>query len=109
MRYGKTEWGLSLKMYTQRYGITLKQVAAAAEVPYPTLLQVIIGKTPGYNVVPKVDAFVADYVAKNDPTMNMAVRPFEEVNLCKQPAQTERQTSETPRSSANSAPCTSRT
>lgn len=95
MRYGKTEWGLSLKMFTQRYGITLKQVAAAAEVPYPTLLQVIIGKTPGHSVVPKVDAFVAEYTAKTDPTMNRAVRPFEEVNLCKQSETSDRPTSET--------------
>lgn len=87
MRYQKTEWGIKVKIFTQRHGMTLKDLAAASGVSYNTLLQVNIGKTPGTKaaIVEKVEAFMADYAAKADPTANRAVRTFEEVNPCRQP------------------------
>lgn len=111
MRYQKTEWGIKVKIFTQRYGMTLKDLAAASGVSYNTLLQVNIGKTPGEKaaIVEKVEAFMADYAAKADLTANKALRPFEEVNPCKQLEPDPSATSETPPSSENSAPCTSRT
>jgi predicted transcriptional regulator len=68
-------------MFGQQYGLTMKQIAEASQVPYPTFLQVLIGKTPGFNIVPKVDAFMEDYAAKTDPTVNMVMRPFPGTNL----------------------------
>jgi len=83
MRYGKSEWGIKVKIFTQRYGMTLKTLAEKSGVSYNTLLQVNIGKTPGEKagVVEKVEAFMEDYAAKTDPTVNMALRPFEEVKV----------------------------
>lgn len=109
MRYAKTEWGLNVKMFTQRYGLTLKDLAASSGVNYPTLLQVIIGKTPGHGVAPKVDAFMEDYAKKNDPTLNL--RPFEEVKSCEQtaPEAPTFETSRTPPFNGKSAPSTSKT
>lgn len=78
MRYQKTEWGIKVKIFTQRYGITLKELAAQSGVNYNTLLQVNIGKTPGEKaaVVEKVEAFMQEYEARTDRTANMAVKPF---------------------------------
>jgi len=81
MRYAKTEWGIDVKVFTQRYGMTMKALASRAGVCYNTLLQVCIGKTPGEKaaIVEKVDAFMKDYASKTSPTINRPQRPFEEV------------------------------
>ena len=86
MRYGKTEWGIKVKIFTQRYGMTLRALADASGVKYNTLLQVNIGKTPGEKaaIVEKVEAFMEEYTAKTNPTMNL--RPFEEVKRYEPPA-----------------------
>jgi transcriptional regulator with XRE-family HTH domain len=84
MRYQKTEWGIKVMNFAQRYGMTLKDLANASEVSYNTLLQVRIGKTPGEKaaIVEKVEAFMESYAATADPTANAALRPFEEVSTC---------------------------
>jgi predicted transcriptional regulator len=80
VRYAKTEWGVKVKIFSQRHGITLKQISAAAGVKNSTLLQVIVGKTPGLEVVEKVSAFMENYEATNKP--RYLVTPFpEEVKL----------------------------
>ena len=78
MRYAKTEWGIDVKVFTQRYGMTMKALASRAGVCYNTLLQVSIGKTPGNKteLIEKVEAFMADHSSKNDPTVNRALRAF---------------------------------
>lgn len=80
MRYEKTEWGIRVKVFSMRYGITLKEIAAAADVKYPTFLQVLVGKTPGHTITEKVDAFMEEYTAKKeaDQTTNKKWNSFEE-------------------------------
>ena len=84
MRYQKTEWGIHIMNFAQRYGITLKDIATASGVSYNTLLQVRIGKTPGEKaaIVEKVEAFMKEYAAQHEPGERAAVRPFEEVKSC---------------------------
>ena len=79
MRYQKTEWGLTVTLFVDRYGLTKKQIAKACGVSYNTMLQVLIGKTPGEQIIPKVEEFMRQYAAKADPKGNMALRPFEHV------------------------------
>jgi len=67
MRYQKTEWGIRVKIFSQRYGITLKDLSEAAGVKASVLYQVLIGKTPGTDLVPKVEAFMERYEADNRP------------------------------------------
>jgi hypothetical protein len=81
MRYVKTEWGIKVKIFTQRYGITLKQLAAACDVKYSTLLQMLVGKCPGIDITPKVDAFMTEYVEKTDLASRRAITPIKEAEL----------------------------
>ena len=75
MRYGKTEWGVRLTVFSQRYGITLRKIAELSGVSYSSMLQTSIGKATGQQngLIDKVNAFMADFESKNDP---LAARPM---------------------------------
>jgi transcriptional regulator with XRE-family HTH domain len=77
MRYAKTEWGINLKVFSMRHGITLAEIAESCGVSKSSLMQVIIGKTPGIEIVPKVDAFMDEYAATHDPAAKRAVTPLD--------------------------------
>ena len=79
-RYAKTEWGIGVKAFAARYGITMKDIAKGGGVSYNTFLQVTIGKTPGKDaeVVKKVDAYMKDYASKHDPAVRRALQSVEE-------------------------------
>jgi len=76
VRYGKTEWGLNVKMFTQRYGITIKELCEQADVAESTLYAMLTGKTPGREAVAKVDAFMERYEATH--SKRHLSTPFEE-------------------------------
>jgi transcriptional regulator with XRE-family HTH domain len=67
MRYPKSPWGLKVKMFSQQYGLTLKDIAERSGVKVSVLYQVQIGKTPGREIIPKVDAFIAAHESSNRP------------------------------------------
>jgi hypothetical protein len=79
MRYAKTEWGIKVKIFSLRYGMTLEELAIAAGVKASVLYQVQIGKLPGHELTKKVDAFIAQYEATHIP--KPLLTPFEEVNI----------------------------
>ena len=81
VRYQKTEFGIKTAIFSQRYGITLKDIAHACGLNYNTFLQMRIGKTTGEKVdaVAKVEAYMSDYAARTAPDANVAMRPFKEV------------------------------
>lgn len=62
-RWPKTQWGKKVSNFKDKYDIPFKSLAAAADVNIASLHQVMIGKTPGYDIVEKVDKFIADYEA----------------------------------------------
>ena len=76
-RYKKTEWGLKVASFSQQYGLTLTEIARLSGVTYSTFHQVRIGKTPGTDVIPKVDAFMVKY-AKEHAELNEKPYPWEE-------------------------------
>lgn len=76
MRWPKTEWGIKVINFKERYGLTLIAIAEGAGVKESVLRQVMIGKTPGYEIVEKVDAFLADYETTHTPGPKLA--PFKE-------------------------------
>ena len=80
MRYAKTEWGIKVKIFTHRYGITLKRIAIESGVNYNTLLTVMVGKTSGdkSDLITKVDSFMADVAAKTDHMTRLAIRTIPE-------------------------------
>jgi predicted transcriptional regulator len=61
-----------MKMFSQKYGLTLKQIADGAGVKVSVLYQVQIGRTPGNDIVPKVDAFIAEYEMNHIPLVVMS-------------------------------------
>ena len=67
MRYQKTEWGIKLINFKERWGMTLKDVAEQTDVSLSVLRQVMIGKTPGYQIVETIDNFMSDYEASHTP------------------------------------------
>jgi hypothetical protein len=76
MRWPKTEWGIKVLNFKERYGLTLNALCDAAGVIPSVLRQVMIGKTPGYELKAKVDAFIAEYEATHTP--GPLLTPFEE-------------------------------
>ena len=77
MKYQKTEWGIRVKTFMLKYGITQRKLADACGVSYPTLLAVIVGRTPGLHIVPKVDAYIAEFTAKYEPKNDGLCKPIE--------------------------------
>lgn len=61
MRRPKTEFGIELKVFCAKHGITIQQVAEGAGVNYPTLLACTVDRSPGYELIPKVKEFMATY------------------------------------------------
>jgi hypothetical protein len=59
--------------------MTLDELAAGAGVFVGVLRQVMVGRTPGYKITPKVDEFIAHYEATHKP--EPFFKPFEELNV----------------------------
>lgn len=61
MRYPKTEFGIELKVFCSKHGLTIESVAKNAGVNYATLLSCTTGRSPGYELIPKVKEYMATY------------------------------------------------
>jgi predicted transcriptional regulator len=77
MRWPKTEWGIHVLTFKERYGLTFNIIADSAGIKASVLHQVMTGKTPGYSIVNKVNSFIAHYEATHKPGPRRM--PFEEV------------------------------
>ena len=63
MRHAKTEWGINVTVFVKRHEITIKELCDKADVAESTLYAVLTGKTPGREVVAKVDEYMERYEA----------------------------------------------
>lgn len=61
MRKPKTEFGVEIKMFTARTGMTLRELADRSGVKYATLLDTTIGRSAGHKLIPKVQDFIRNY------------------------------------------------
>lgn len=57
------EWGVAVATFCLRRGITKKQLAAEANIPYDTLLQVSKGRRAGHTARQAVQAVMDQYEA----------------------------------------------
>lgn len=57
----KTEFGLEVREFTGREGITLKELAAAAGVKYTTMVDTMTGRCAGHQLIPIVRSFMFNY------------------------------------------------
>ncbi len=76
MRWPKTEWGIKVVNFKERYGLTLNALADAAGVRISVLRQVMVGKIPGYAITEKVNTFIAEYETSHTPGPYLT--PFKE-------------------------------
>ena len=76
MKYKKTEWGMRIINFKESYGLSLNAIAKGAGVKCPVMRAVMIGKIPGYEIVPKVDEFMANY--KSTHQLKPLLTTFEE-------------------------------
>lgn len=61
MRKPKTEFGVEVKAFTARTGMTLRELAERSGVKYTTLLDTTIGRSAGHQLIPKVLDFIRSY------------------------------------------------
>lgn len=61
MRKPKTEFGIEVKMFTARTGMTLRELAQRSGVKYTTLLDTTVGRCAGVDLIPLVRDFIRNY------------------------------------------------
>lgn len=66
MRKPKTKFGLEVKLFTAKTGMTLKQLADNSGVKYTTLLEATTGRSKGYELIPKVQRYMNEYIKENE-------------------------------------------
>lgn len=54
----KTEFGIEVMTFTAETGISIKELAARSGVKYVTLLEAMVGKSPGHELVPIVRMYM---------------------------------------------------
>ena len=69
-RLAKTEWGLMINDFLRRYGLTLTELARMTGVKYHTILAIQVNRTPGIFAVPKINAFIEEYVKTHAECVN---------------------------------------
>lgn len=62
-RKPKTEFGIEVKTFTAKHGMTVKELAEAAGVKYTTLVETTTGRCAGKELIPAVRAFMENYTA----------------------------------------------
>lgn len=65
MRKPKTNFGLEIKVFTAKTGMTAMQLAENSGVNYGTLLDVSVGRCPGHEIIPKVRKYMNEYIKEN--------------------------------------------
>lgn len=68
MRKPKTEFGVEIKEFAARTGMTLRELAEMSGVKYTTLLDTSTGRSVGRELIPAVRKFMAEYDHKNGGT-----------------------------------------
>lgn len=58
----KTDFGIELTMFQARTNLTYKQIAEMCDVKYGTMMDTTTGRAAGIEVIPKVRAFMAEYM-----------------------------------------------
>lgn len=61
MRKPKTDFGVEVKMFTARTGMTLRELAQRSGVKYTTLLDTTVGRCAGVELIPAVRDFISSY------------------------------------------------
>lgn len=61
MRKPKTDFGIEVKMFTARTGMTLRELAQRSGVKYTTLLDTTVGRCAGVELIPAVRNFINSY------------------------------------------------
>lgn len=57
----KTEFGIEVKVFTARTGMTVKELAKKSGVKYTTLVETTTGRCAGYQLIPIVRKFMEEY------------------------------------------------
>jgi hypothetical protein len=60
-RKPKTEFGLEVRVFTARTGMTVKEIAVASGVKYATLVDTTTGRSAGHELIPIVRNFMANH------------------------------------------------
>lgn len=68
------EWGVAVAAFCLRRGITKKQLAAEANIPYDTLLQVSKGRRAGHTARLAIQAVIDRYEAVEKNNASILVR-----------------------------------
>lgn len=66
----KTLFGQELAIFSAKTNLTVKDIAQLCGVNYGTLLDTTVGKTAGNEIIPKVQAFMAQYADKRDQSID---------------------------------------
>lgn len=60
----KTDFGIEVRVFTAQTGMTIKELAEAAQVKYATLIEAGTGRCAGHEVIPAVRRFMEEYRQK---------------------------------------------
>ena len=60
-RKAKTEFGIEVRVFTAKTGMTVKELAEKAGVKYTTLVETTTGRCAGHQLIPTVRRFMATY------------------------------------------------
>ena len=60
-RKPQTQFGVEVATFCAEMGMSKRELAERSGVKYPTLLDCTIGRSAGYELVPKVREFMAAY------------------------------------------------
>lgn len=57
----KTDFGIEVRVFTGRTGMTMKELAERAGVKYTTLMDTTRGRSAGHQLIPAVRMFMSNY------------------------------------------------
>lgn len=57
----KTDFGIEVRVFTARTGMTVKELAERAGVKYTTLVETTTGRCAGHQLIPVVREFMQNY------------------------------------------------
>ena len=59
-----TEFGIEVRVFTAKTGMSVKELAEKADVKYTTLVETTTGRCAGHELIPKVREFMEQYEAE---------------------------------------------
>jgi hypothetical protein len=63
-RIPKTNFGIEVRVFTARSGMTIKELAREAGVKYTTLVETTTGRCAGHDLIPVVREYMQNYQKK---------------------------------------------